>query len=156
LGVTAELEFAELHVKRVEKEQAVEQRGAFTEDEFQDLGGLNGADYAGQHAQHAALGAARDGARWRGLGIKAAVARSSQMRREHAGLPVESEDGAVNVWLAEQHASVVREVAGGKVVRAIYHDVIGADDLQGVLARKASVVKDDLDPRIEAVDGFLR
>ena len=77
------------------------------------------------------------------------------MRREHAGLPLEAEDRAIHVRLPQQHAGVVGEVAGREIVRAVHHDVVGADDLQGVLAGEAGVVEDDLDVRIEAA-GWLR
>ena len=109
LGIAPQLEFAELHVERVEQEQAVEERGAFAEDELQNLGGLDEADHAGQHAQHAALGAARDGAGRRGLRIEAAIARPPQVRREDAGLAFEAKDGAVHVrLLSSTQASLVR------------------------------------------------
>ena len=153
LGVAPELEFAELHVQRVEQEQAVEERSALAEDELQNLGGLDEADDAGQHAEHAALGAARDRAGRRRFGIEAAIARPAQVRREDAGLAFEAEDGAIHVRLPEQHAGVVGEVAGGEVVRAVHDDVVGADDVEGVLAGEAGVVQDDLDVRVEAADG---
>ena len=110
----------------------------------------------GKHAEHAALGAARDEPGRRRLRIKAAIARPAQVRREHAGLAFEAEDGAVHVRLLQQHAGVVGEVARGEVVGAVHDDVVGADDVEGVLAGEPGVVQDDLDVRIEAVDGFPR
>src|ERR1017187_732227 len=86
LGVAPQLEFAELHLERIEKEQAVEERSALAEDKFQNLGRLDESDHAGQHAEHAPLRAARDGAGRRGFGIEAAIARPAQVRREDAGL----------------------------------------------------------------------
>ena len=115
---------------------------------------MDDADHARQYAQHATLGAARDGARGRGLWIEAAIARPPEVRRKEAGLAFEAKDGAVHVWLAEQHAGVVREVTGGEVVRAVHHDVVGAQDLKGVVAGEAGLVKDDLDVRIEAMEGL--
>ncbi len=111
-------------------------------------------DDAGQHAEHAAFGAAWHQAGRRRFGIKAAVARPAQVRGEHAGLAFEAEDGAVDVGLLQQHAGVVGEVARGEVVGAVHHDVVGADDLEGVLAGQAGVMQHDLDVRVEAVDGF--
>ena len=124
LRIAAEAEFAEFHFERVEEEQAADERTALAEGEFQDFRGLDGADDAGQNAQDAAFGATGDHAGRRRFGIKAAVTRAVEMRREDAGLALEPEDRAVNVGLFEQDAGVVGEVAGGKIVRAIDDDVV--------------------------------
>ena len=123
-------------------------------DELQDFGGLDEPMMPGSTPStppSAQLGTSPGGGR---LGIKAAVARPAQVRREDAGLAFEPENRAVDVRLLQQHAGVVGEVAGGEIVRAVHHDVVGADDVQGVLAGEAGVVKDDLDVRVEAADWF--
>ena len=107
LRIAPQLEFAELHIERVEQEQAVEERSALAEDELQRLGRLDEPDHPRQHTKHAALGAARDGTRRGRLGIKTAIARPAQVRRKQAGLPLKSENGAIHVRLPEQHAGVV-------------------------------------------------
>ena len=99
----------------------------------------------------AQLGTAPGG---RGFGIETAVARPAQVRRKEAGLAFKAENGAVHVRLPEEHASVVGEVTGGKVVRAVHDDVVGAEEFEGVFTGEAGVVKHDLDVRIEAADGF--
>src|SRR5205085_2267201 len=58
-GVLVERQLAELHRQRVDEQQAADQRLAGTEDDLDRLGGLERADDAGQHAEHAALFARR-------------------------------------------------------------------------------------------------
>ena len=60
------------------------QRLADAEDQLHRLGRLNRADDAGQHAEHAALGAARHEAWRRRLGIQAAVAGPSLVAKTEA------------------------------------------------------------------------
>ena len=121
---------------------------------FRNFRGLDAADDAGQHAEHAAFRAARHHAGRRRFGIKAAIARPAQVRREHAGLAFEAEDRAIDVRLLEQHAGVVGEVARREIVRAVHHDVVGADEVERVFAGDARVVEDDFDVRIDAVGWF--
>ena len=123
LGILAQLELAEAHGERVDQKQAPNERLALAEDELDDLSGLNDADQAGENAQHAALGATWHQAGRRRLGIEAAVA-GPLARGEDAGLAFEAKDGAVDVGLAREHAGIVDQVAGGKVVGAVGDDVV--------------------------------
>ena len=87
-----------------------------------DFGRLNHADQSGQNSEHSAFGARRhQSRRWR-LGIQAAIARAF-FGRENAGLAFEAENRAVNVGLAGEHAGVVHQIAGGKIVGAVGDDV---------------------------------
>src|SRR5205085_9125440 len=80
------------------------------------------ADEAGQNAQDSAFGArGNQSRRWR-LGIQAAVARAF-FHRKHAGLPLETKDGTVDIWLSGEYTCVIHQVAGGKVVRSIGYDL---------------------------------
>ena len=116
---------------------------------------MNTTDDAGQDAQHPAFGATGHHAGRGRFGIKAAITRSAQVRREDAGLAFETKDRAVNIGLTEQHAGVVSQVARRKIVRPVHDDVVRLDDIEGVLAGEPCVVEDDLDAGIDAVDGFL-
>ncbi len=108
-----------------------DQRLADAEDELHGLGGLDRADEPGQDAEHARLGAARDEPGRRRLRIQAAVA-GAVLGREHRRLPLEAEDAAVDVRLAEQHAGVVDEVARREVVGAVDDDVVAAEQIERV------------------------
>ena len=78
------------------------------------------------------------------------------MRREDAGLAFKTKDGTVNVWLLEQHAGVIREVARREIIRAVHHDVVLPDDVHGVLGREPDAVEDDLYAGVDALDGVAR
>ena len=102
----------------------------------------------GQHTQHAALGATRYHTRGRRFRKHAAVARAAEVRRENRGLPLEPEDGAVDVWFLQEDADVVGKVARGKIVRAVDDDVVRLGDLPRVFAGKECLVQIHLDVRI--------
>ena len=57
--IDLDVELAELHVQRVERQVAADERLAHAEDDLDGLDRLDGADDAGQRPQHAGLGAAR-------------------------------------------------------------------------------------------------
>ncbi len=154
-GIATQLEFAELHVERVEEQQASDHGRAFAQREFQNLRRLNATDDAGQHAEDAAFCATRHHAGRRRFGIQTAVARAAEVRREHAGLALEPEDRAIDIRLLEQHAGVVSEIARREIVRAVHHDIVGADEIEGVAGIDRGVVDDHFDVRIDARDGFF-
>jgi len=58
-------------------------------------------------------------------------------------------------WLLKKHAGIVGEIAGGEIVGAVDDDVVGADEVEGILAGDSGVMKDNFDVRIDGVDGFL-
>ena len=155
LRIAPQTQLAELHVERVEQQQTPHERSPLAQRELQNLRRLNAPDDARQHPQHAALGAARHHPRRRRLGIKAAVTRPAQVRREDTRLSVEAENRPVNIGLLQDHARVVREVARREIVRAIHDDVVLPDDLERVLAAQAHVVAHDFHVRIDLVDRLL-
>ena len=64
---------------------------------------LNRADQTGQHAEHARLGAARNHAGRRRVGMETAITRPL-LRGEHRQLPLEAEHAAVDVRSPRDHA----------------------------------------------------
>ncbi len=137
LGILAQLEFAEAHVERVDQQQPADERIALAENQLDDLGGLDDADQPRKNAQHAALGATGNQARRRRLRDRGSGSRGRRFGGEDAGLALESEDGAVDVGLAQQDAGVVDQIAGGEVVRAVGDDVVVLENVEGVGARPA-------------------
>src|ERR1022692_886073 len=106
------------HLQRVIDHQPSRERVADPDDELDGLIDLDGSDRGAEHAEDAALGTGRHHARRRGLRVEAAVARAV-LGPENAGLAVEAVDRSPDVGLAEQHAGVVDQVPGGKVVGAV-------------------------------------
>ena len=155
LGITAQFQLTKFHVQRVEEQKPIHQRRTFSEGEFQNFRGLDAADDARQHAKHAAFRAAgHHSRRWR-LGVQAPIARPAQFRREHAGLAFEPKNGAVHVWFLEQHASVVGQIARGKIIRAIHHDVIGRHNSHHVVRAQSRFVHHHFHLGIDGVDGLF-
>src|SRR5262249_53733052 len=118
LLVSPDLEFLEAHLQGVIKEKPPDQGGAFAQDQLDRLGGLNAADPAGQDAKDAAFGTAGHLAGWRRLRIQAAITRARR-RMKHRCLPIKTEDAAVNVWLVQEHAGIVNQVARLEVIGAV-------------------------------------
>ena len=139
LRIAPQLQLAEAHVPGVVEQQPADQRRAAAEQQLDRFGRLNRADDARQHAEHAAFRAARHQAGRRRLRVEAAIARAV-LRGEHRGLPLEPEDAAVGVRLAEEHAGVVDQVAGREVVGAVEDDVVVAERSQGVGGRQRGLV----------------
>ncbi len=155
IGILAQLEFAELHVQRIDQQQPANQRLALAQDQLDDFRRLHHADQPGQNAQDSALGAGRhQSGRWR-LGIEAAVARTF-LGREDAGLPFEAEDRTVDIGLPGKHASVIHQVARGKVVGAVGDDVELAKQFQRVFAGEPSVKFPDIQERIDGLQLLRR
>ena len=148
LGVLAQLDELEGHIQGVVEQQAPDQRRPRAQDQLERLGRLQRADGARQHAQHPALGAGRHQPGGRRLGEQAAVARS-RPRVEHAHLPVEAEDRAVHVGLAQQHAHVVGQVARREVIRAVDDHVVIGGDAHGVRRSERLVVSVHLDVGVQ-------
>ena len=103
----------------------------------------------GQHAEDAALGAARHGPRRGRLREQAPVARRLLPGHEDRGLALELVDGAVDERLAEDLRGVVHEVAHREVVGAVDHDVVRLDDLERVLEVRIVSCAIDLDRRVD-------
>ena len=43
---------------------------------------------------------------------------------EDRNLPFKAEDAAIHIWFAQQHAGVVRQIAGREIVRTVNDDVV--------------------------------
>ena len=150
--ILADFKLAEFHLQRVKVHEAADEWFANTHDQFDGLNRLHDADHSWQNAQHATLGAAWHHAwRWR-LWVEATVARASQVRGKNRALSVEAEDRAVDVWLLEKNTDVVAQIARGKIIRAIDHDIIRLHDLAGILRLKEGVVEIHLNIRIDFFD----
>src|SRR6266516_7251063 len=70
------------------------------------------------------------------------------MRSEHGRLTLEAKDRAIDVWLPCKHADVVRQITGGKVIRAVHDHVVVSHDLLRVVAGEATFVQFEFDLRI--------
>ena len=115
------------------------------------------ADRGAQHAEHAALGAARDHARRRGLGVEAPVAGRvlGERRREDRGLAVEAVDRAPDVGDPEEVRRVVDHVAGREVVGAVDDQVVALEDLHHVVVVEPLLVEHDVDVGVGLGDRLL-
>ena len=155
LGIGPELELPKLHAQGIKEEQPAAQGGADTGDDFHGLGGLNHPNDSGEYAHHAALGAGRNHARRRWLGEEVAVVRALGIQVEHRGLAFKTEDRAVHVGFAEQHAGVVHQVTGREVVGAVANDVVTPNDLEGVVTGERCFVEIHLAVGIDLEDAGL-
>jgi hypothetical protein len=151
VGVRAELHRPEAHLQGVDEQQAPHQRLPDPRDQLHRLGRLDHPEEPRQDAQDAPLGAGGDDAGRRWIPVEAAETRAV-LRAEDRRLPLEPEDGAVDVRLPEEDAGVVGQVAGGEVVGAVHHQVVARDQLQGVGRVEARVVADHLHVRVDVVD----
>ena len=129
--VLADLQLAVLHLEGVVDHQPADQRVADAGEQLDRLVDLDRADAGAEHAEHAALGAARDHARRRRLGVEAAVAGRvvGEGRREHRGLAVEAVDRAPDVGDLQEVRRVVDHVARREVVGAVDDQVVALEDL---------------------------
>ena len=78
------------------------------------------------------------------------------MRREHGCLAIEPKNRAINVRLFREHADVVRQVARGKIIRAVYDHIVIRDNLKRVLAREPTFVRFDLNGWVRVAQTIAR
>ena len=146
--IAPQLQLAELHAPGVVEQQPPDERRAGAENQLDRFGRLDGADDAGQHAQHAAFGAARDEPGWRRLGIEAAIARAR--RRSRTPTPaLRSGRCCRRRSDLEEDARVVDEVARREVVGAVEDDVVVVEELERVRRGEARLVGLDVDLGVE-------
>src|ERR1044072_7991296 len=155
LRILPQLELAELHRPRIKQQQTIDQQILRAENDLDRLVRLNRADNARQHAEHATFRARGHEPGRRRLRIKTAITRTL-LGPEYAGLPLESEDRTIDVWLATQHTRVVHKIARGKVVSAIDDDVVVAEEPQRVMTRETRLVRFNLDVRIDIAHTIAR
>src|SRR6478736_2898302 len=155
--VLADLELAPLQLEGVVDDELADGRVTDAGDQLDRLVDLDRADAGAQDAEHAALGAAGDHARRRGLGVEAAVARGvvGQGRREDGRLAVKAVDRAPDVGDLQEVGGVVDHVAGREVVGAVDDEVVALEDLEHVVVVEALVVHDDLDVGVDLGDRLL-
>src|SRR5216684_3067300 len=145
------LSWRALIVERVIDHQPPDQRVADPGDDLDRLVDLDGPDRGAEHAEDSALGARGHHARRRRFRVQAAVARAV-LGPEDAGLSVEPVDRSPDVGLAEQHARVVDQVAGGEVVGAVHDQVVGLEHLHRVVGVQPLFVHDHVHQRVEFLD----
>ena len=71
---------------------------------------------------------------------------------EHGDLPVEAQHRTPHVGLVQQRRRVVGEVAGGEVVAAVDHEIVGAEECEGIISFEAHRMLDDDDVAIDLAD----
>ena len=133
-------------------DKAADERFANAYDELDSFNRLHDPNHAWQNAQHATFCTAWNHPWWWRFGVEAAIAGTAEMRGKNRALAVEAEDRAVDVRLLQKNTDVIAQVACGEIVRAVDHDVIGFDDLAGVLGLEEGVVQVDLHIRVDFFD----
>src|SRR5690349_16817986 len=104
---------------------------------------LNAAYDSRQHAQHSTLGATWHQAGRGRFRVKAAVAWTL-FGVENGRLAFKAEDAPVDVGFAQQHASIIHQVTGGKIVRAVGDDVKIFEDVEGIFRTQSRFKADYL------------
>ena len=99
-GVPLQPQFTLLRLPHIKEQQTADQALAAADDKLDGFRGLNSANNARQHTDHAAFRAGGHQPRRRWLGIKAAVA-GPLPGIKNAGLPFKLEDGAVDQRLTQ-------------------------------------------------------
>src|ERR1700756_2020423 len=127
IRIRPDFEFTKPHLQRIETDQPSDQRISKTEKQLCRFDSLENSDNAGQHTENASFSAARYHAGRRWLWEHAAVTGTTQVRRKHGRLTIESEDGAVDVRFFGQHTDVVRQVTSRKVIRTVDDNVVVLD-----------------------------
>lgn len=74
---------------------------------------------------------------------------------EYGYLPVESTNGTIYIDFSQLHAGVINEVAGGKVIASVYHNVVLADDSGGIFCGETIGVSIDLYGAVQGFETFL-
>ena len=70
-------------------------------------------------------------------------------------MPVESTNGTIYIDFSQLHAGVINEVAGGKVIASVYHNVVLADDSGGIFCGETIGVSIDLYGAVQGFETFL-
>src|SRR5258705_1339425 len=148
IGILAQLQLAELHAERIEKQQAAGKAIPSAKNQFDGFHRLDRTNNSRQHAEYAAFSAGRNQPRRRRFRIQAAIAGTIG-HAENGGLAFEAKNRAVHVGLAEQDASIVHEIAGRKIVRAVDDDIEVLEEFERVGAGELRFEAQDLYVGIE-------
>jgi hypothetical protein len=151
VAAQGELPGAELH--GIEVNETADEAFAFSENELDGFKCLHASDDAGQHSEDAALGATGDAPGVGRLGEHATITGAAEMGRKDRTLPLEPEDGTVDVRFPQEDGNVVAEIAGGEVVGSIENDVEVGGDLHRVVASEEGVEGFDGDVGIDLGKG---
>ena len=109
---------------------------------------MENPDDARKNSQNAPFGATWHASRGRGFGVQAAVAWTVACPKDGA-LAFETEDRSVDIRFTQKGAGIVDEVACGKIIGAIDHDVVVAEKIEGVVGTESDFVGDDFDVGIK-------
>lgn len=143
-----------LHLLRVEQQQSPDQRLTEVHDDFERLGSLCGADDADQGREDT-HGRTHDFIklliRWKQAGI---TGRAGVTRIKHADLPVKRDSGTRDQRHGMLDASLIHGVASGEVVTAVEHNGGGVHQLRQSFSLKTFLDGDDLDLRINLLQGL--
>src|SRR5262249_23893953 len=151
IGVPGIGDGRETRLKRVVEQESADQALADAEQLLYHLDRLEAADDACDPAENPGLRAWRHRAfRWR-LGEQATMGRARIAVRaglicpEGGEMAVEGTDSSKHERPLGEIAGVVDEVARGEIVRSVGHNVVGADDIDGILRHEPRGVKARLD-----------
>src|SRR5260370_8655836 len=87
--------------------------------------------------------------------MKATIARATFGPKD-TRLSFKTKDRSVNVRFAGEYASIVYQIARGKVVRAVHDDVVVDEKIQRIRARQFRFVCFYLNVRINVFDAVAR
>ena len=73
------------------------------------------------------------------------------MRCKNSRLAIEAKNRSVHIRLLCENADVVRQVARGKIIRAVDHNIVTGDNLERVLTRKLALMRFDFDRRVHVL-----
>ena len=150
-----QLELAKTHGQAIHQQQPSVEGLANACDQLDRLRGLQQANQARHHPEHAALGTGGHQPRRRRLRHQIAVMGAISRAIEHADLPLKPLNGAIDQRLPQQHTGVVDEVTTGEVVGAVADHVVGLQQLQRIGRRELRVVALHPAMGIEVLDPSL-
>ena len=134
---------------------AIEQKPAyewfsFLQYELEGLRGLHQANLSRDHAQDAYLASGRYQFLLRWARQHAPQARPALFRIEDARLPFRSYGRAKNVRLALKEGSIIKEILGLKIVRAIKDDVEISHNANCICPGEAIVKSENIHVRVDS------
>ena len=143
VGALDKVEALPLHREGIEGEKAVGEQIAHVSKIFDTLGGLNGAQHAGDRAEHAYGGAGLYVFLGGRLGKQATVAGGAGHVSHQ--LSAIATDTAHGKGFPQEHTGIVDQVFRGEIVGAVDDEVVGTYQLEGVGLTEIGLVGLDLD-----------
>src|SRR5579883_549027 len=148
IGIFSQLQFAELHSQRIEKQQAAGKTIPAANDELDGFHCLNRANDTWQNTEHTAFRAGWNQSGRGRFGIETAVARAIG-RAKNRDLALETEDRAIDVLLTEQNARVIHKVARGEIISAVHDEVVVFEEFKRVAAFEFGFIGFNFDVGVE-------